>query len=372
MFRIAKNIIYPSDNNNTMAIDTSILLAYTFGGNTVEQYLFALGAFLAIWIVLYIFRVIVVHRLEALSKKTKTDIDDVIIAIIKQIGWPFYFFVSVAAGLQFIEQPELLKMISINVALIVIAYYGVKSLMGFIDYATDKVIERQKKAGNGHDRTVADLLNKIAKGTVWIVAILAILSNLGYNISALMAGLGVGGLAVAFALQNVLADIFASFSIYFDKPFRVGDFIIIGKDAGTVERIGIKSTRILTLQGEEMVISNKELTEARIRNFKKLKKRRIVMGIGVTYETPAKKVKKIPEIIEDIFKKIKMCDLDRVHFSEFADSSLNFEIVYYLNSREYIDHMNKKQEINYAILDAFSKEKIDMAYPTRTIHIVKD
>lgn len=354
-----------------MPLDMTALLAYPFGGNTVQQYLFSVGVFLAAWIVLYIFRVIIVHRLEALSKKTKTDVDDVIIAIIKQIGWPFYFFLSLAAGLQFIEQPELLKMISINVALVVIAYYGVKSLMGFIDYATDKVIERQKKAGNGQDRTVVDLLNKIAKGTLWVVAILAILSNLGYNISALMAGLGVGGLAIAFALQNVLADIFASFSIYFDKPFKVGDFIIVGTDAGTVEKIGIKSTRIRAPQGEEMVISNKELTEARVRNFKKLEKRRIIMTIGVTYETPAKKIKKIPEIIKKIFDKIEMVDLNRVHFKEFADSSLNFEIVYFLNSKEYIDHMDRKQEINFAILDAFSKEKIDMAYPTRTIHMVK-
>lgn len=354
-----------------MAIDYAALLAMQLGGNAIQQYLIALGVFLTAWVVLYIFRVIIVNRLEALSKKTKTDIDDVIIAIIKQIGWPFYFFVSLAAGLQFIVRPELLKTVSLKVALVIIAYYSVKSLMGFIEYAKNKIIAKRKKEGYSNDHTVIDLMAKLAKGTLWIIAILAIISNLGYNISALMAGVGVGGIAIAFALQNVLSDVFASFSIYFDKPFQVGDYIVVGTDMGTVEKIGIKSTRIRSSQGEEMIISNRELTEARVRNFKKLERRRVTFKIGVTYETSAKKLKKIPEIIKNVFKKVDLCDLDRVHFSEFADSALVFDIVYFHNSKEFLTHMDKKQELNFAIRDAFEKEKIDMAYPTRTIHMVK-
>ncbi len=354
-----------------MAIDTSALLAMQYGENTVVQYLLALGVFLASWCALYIFRVVIVHRLEALSKKTKTDIDDVIITIIKQIGWPFYFFMSLAISFRFIERPEFLKAVSAKVALIVVAYYAVKASMGLIDYAKEKAIEKRKKEGDGQDYTVINLLSKVVKVAIWVVAVLVILSNMGYNVSTLVAGLGIGGIAIAFALQNVLSDIFASFSIYFDKPFQVGDFIVVGNDMGTVEKIGIKSTRLRSSQGEEMIISNKELTEARVRNFKKLERRRVTFKIGVTYETSTTKLKKIPEIIKKIFDKIDMCDLDRVHFAEFADSALIYEIVYFVNSNEHMIHMDKRQEINFVIRDAFEKEKIGMAYPTRTIYVHK-
>ncbi len=354
-----------------MAIDWAAFLALQYGENTMAQYLFALGIILFSWCALYVFRVVIVRHLEALSKKTKTDIDDLVISIIKQVGWPFYFFLSLAVGFRFISQPEFLKTATTKVAFIVVAYYAVKASMGFIEYAKDKIVESRKKDGNGEDTTVIDLLSKIVKAAVWIVAVLVIFSNMGYNVSALMAGLGVGGIAIAFALQNVLSDIFASFSIYFDKPFQVGDYIVVGTDMGTVEKIGIKSTRIRSSQGEEMIISNKELTEARVRNFKKLERRRVTLKIGVTYETGATKLKKVPEIIRKIFEKVDACDLDRVHFAEFTDSAIMYEIVYFVNSNEFTVHMDKRQEINLAIYEEFKKEKIDMAHPTRTVYMHK-
>ena len=186
-----------------------------------------------------------------------------------------------------------------------------------------------------------------------------------------MAGLGIGGIAIAFALQNILSDIFASFSIYFDKPFKVDDFIIIGDDKGVVKKIGIKSTRIQTLQGEELVISNKELTESRVHNYKKMERRRIVFVFGVTYETPTEKVKKIPSIIKDIIEKTELADIDRVHFKEFADFSLNFEVVYYLKTSDYAEYMDTQQEINLAMKEHFEKEQIEFAYPTQTVFVHK-
>jgi len=197
------------------------------------------------------------------------------------------------------------------------------------------------------------------------------LSNFGYNISTLIAGLGIGGVAIALALQNILTDIFASFSIYFDKPFQTGDFIIVGNDLGVVKKIGIKTTRLQTLQGEELVISNKELTETRIHNYKKMQKRRIVFNFGLTYDTSSAKLKKVLQILKGIIDKIEIAELDRVHFNKFGDFSLNFEVVYYLASSDYNEYMDTQQAINLAIKEKFEKDGIKFAYPTQTVFVNK-
>jgi small-conductance mechanosensitive channel len=166
-----------------------------------------------------------------------------------------------------------------------------------------------------------------------------------------------------------LADIFASFSIHFDKPFKVGDFIIIGNDMGTVKKIGIKSTRITTLEGDELVVSNRDLTETRVHNYKRMRKRRVSFELGVEYSTPVKKLKKIPKIVEGIIKGIDLLEFDRAHFKNFGDFSLNFEVVYYLKSKDYNVYMDKQQEINLKIKEKFDKERIKIAFPTQQIFL---
>ena len=195
------------------------------------------------------------------------------------------------------------------------------------------------------------------------------LSNLGIEITPLVASLGVGGIAIAIALQSVLGDLFAAFAIYFDKPFKEGDFIIVGNDMGTVEKIGIKTTRIQTLQGQELVVSNSELTNSRVNNYKKMKERRVVTNIGVEYSTPTKKLKKINGIVKKAVETTKESRFDRVHFKAFGDFSLNFELVYYVTSPDYVKYMDVQQEINFKIREAFEKEKIVFAFPTQTIHV---
>ena len=156
--------------------------------------------------------------------------------------------------------------------------------------------------------------------------------------------------------------------------FEIGDFIIVGDYAGTVTKIGMKSTRVKLLQGEELVLANSELTKTNIRNFKKMKRRRISFSFGVTYDTPTKKLKKIPEIIKNVLdpeKLEQLYKLDRVHFTEFGDFSLNFDVVYFLKSQEYVKYRDTQQEINFAIKEAFEKEGIEMAFPTQTIHLNK-
>ena len=341
--------------------------------NTWQVVLTAVIAFFISFFVLKLFKFYVIKKLEKLSKKTRTDLDDLIVSLLDKVGWSFYVIVSLYIALNFLTLPVIVVKIVYYLLLVVLVYYAIKILQGFIDYFTHQIIikrqvEEKKK---NIDTSLIDLLNKAAKATLWVVAILLTLHNFGYNISALIAGLGIGGIAIAFALQNVLSDIFASFSIYFDKPFQTGDFIVVGDDMGVVERIGIKSTRLRTLQGEELVISNKELTESRVHNYKKMRKRRVVFKFGVTYETPLAKLKKIPGIVKDIINKIPLAEVDRVHFHEFGDFSLVFEVVYYIKSSDYNTYMDIQQDINLKIMERFKKLGIEMAYPTQTIYLHK-
>lgn len=348
------------------------ILTYKFGGNLVKDYLIALAIFGVAIGVIKIFKQLIITRLKKVTAKTRTDLDDLLIRIVTGIGWPLYLILSLYLALQFIRPTDFIQKIMRWGIVVIITYYVVRAIQRLIDYATRKVIEKRQKEEEVSDSTVIDLLGKILKITLWVVALILILSNLGYNISTLIAGLGIGGVAIAFALQNILVDIFAAFSIYFDKPFRIGDFIIVGEDLGVVKKIGIKTTRIQTLHGEELVVSNRELTETRVHNYKKMERRRIVFSFGVKYETPTEKLKKIPSIIKGIIDKTELADIDRVHFKSFGDFSLNFEVVYYLRSSDYNKYMDTQQEINLAIKGQFEKKGIEMAYPTQTVYVNRE
>ncbi len=355
-----------------MAEPLSALLSLEFGGNVFQDYLAAVVAFVVALVVLRIVKFVVIHRLKALAKKTKSELDDVLIAFIDSLGWPFYLVLSLYTGLKFVSVPALLEQGVYFALLIAGVYYISRGVHEALTFAGKAVAKRKGKEGlEEADTTMIDLFRKIIKGLIWLAAFILVLNGLGIDLSGVVVGLGVTGIVIGFALQNVLNDIFASFSIYFDKPFRKGDFIIIGDDLGTVKKIGIKSTRIATLQGEELVVSNRELTETRVHNYKRMRKRRIAFTVGVTYGTPSSKMKKIPQVIKEIIKKVDLAEPDRVHFKSFGDFSLNFEIVYYLNSPDYNVYMDVQQEINLAIKEKFEKMGVEIAFPTQTIFLEK-
>lgn len=350
-------------------INFSEMLNCNFLNNSVRQYLFALFVFIGVWIVLKIFKKVIVKRLRKIGDHIKIEFYDLLIRFIDSIGGFFYFFIALYTSLQFVQLSAKIDKFFHFITLLVIAYYLVKGIQEILDYLTKKLIKKAEKGDEKFDPSFVDLLNRIIKLLLWIIAVIIVLQNLGYNVTTLVAGLGIGGVAIAFAFQNILSDIFSAFSLYFDKPFQVGDFIIIGNDMGTVKKIGIKSTRLATLQGQELVIPNKELTETRVNNYKKMKKRRIAFNFGVTYQTPTVKLKKIPRIIKKIVNRIELAKIDRVHFKEFADSSLNFEVVYYIDSNDYNKYMDVQQKINLKIKEEFENEGIEMAYPTQTIFV---
>ena len=312
----------------------------------------------------------VLARLEVLSKKTKTDIDDTFIKITKSIKPGFYYFFSFWFVVQTLEFPALVNQIINGILIAWIAYQIVISIHILIDYW----LERRARKEKGEGRNAYRFLSNIAKWVLWVVAVLMVLSNLGVNVTSLIAGLGIGGIAVALAAQNVLGDLFSSFAIYFDKPFEVGDFITVGPHSGTVEKIGIKTTRIRALQGEEIVVSNQELTSSRIQNIRKMKERRVAFPFGILYETSEDKVRAVPGIVREIFSTIheEGLKLDRVFFTTFGDSALTYEVVYFLPTRDIEVYLRTQQEINFKLLERFNREKIGFAYPTQTIYLAKD
>jgi small-conductance mechanosensitive channel len=354
-----------------MGFELSEILTYTIGDNSVKDYLIALTIFALSIIVLRIFKYVILKKLRNIFVKTKTDYDELLVKLVDTFGWPFYVLISAYIAFQFIVIPDSIRTALYYLIIVFATYYAVKSVQTLIDYSTRKIIVKKQEEEEGADTSIIDFLSRLLKGILWIVAVILILSNLGYNVSTLIAGLGIGGLAVAIALQNILGDIFASFSIYFDKPFQVGDFIAFGDDSGTVKNIGIKSTRMQTQHGEELVVSNRQLTESIVHNYKKMEQRRVVFTFGVRNETPNEKLKKIPAIIKGIIDKVELTKFDRAHFIRFGDFSLIFEVVYYVKTRDYNKHMDIQHEINLAINEEFGKEGIEMPYPTQTILIKK-
>ena len=350
------------------SIITMDLWDYTLAGNTVGDFGIAIAAFAFFLIVFKIFQVVILSYLKKLAEKTKTDIDDTLILIVRSIRPPFYSFLAFYAATFFIMLNDIIEK-AVGVVLIIwIVIQVIVAVQILIDYIVKK---RMGEEDDVAAENAINILGKLSKGVLWIIGLLLILSNLGIDITSLVAGLGIGGIAIALALQNILSELFSSFAIYFDKPFQPGDFIVVGDKKGVIEKIGIKTTRMRALQGEEVVISNKELTTAQIQNFKKMKERRISFSFGITYETPVEKIKKIPGIVKGVIEGEDGARFDRAHFSRFDDSALNFDVVYYVQSGDYANYMDIQQDINIKIMEKFEEMGVAMAYPTQTIYLQK-
>ncbi len=353
-------------------LSVSLHLERIYFGNTIRQYLIALLILVGFLVFLKYFKKKLFKGLEKWAAHTKSDLDDEIIQIVEKIPTLLYFFASLFFALQVIQVHALITKI-VNIALVILlVYWAAKVASQMIEYGLYHLAKSRGENVSRKKNTTYLALSLIARIVLWSTGFLLILANLGVNISALIASLGIGGIAVALAVQNVLGDMFSSFTIYLDKPFEIGDYIIVGNHEGTVKKVGLKSTRVIALQGEEIVISNNELTSTRIQNFKRMKTRRISFDFGVTYSTKAKKLEKIPTIVETIMSKIDMAQFDRTHFFEFGTSSLNFRVVYYVQSSVFQDYMDTQQTINLEIVKAFEKEGIEIAFPTQTVYVKKD
>lgn len=347
----------------TLEHDFSALLETIFLGNSVQKYLIALGIFLGIYVGILIFKKFILSRLKEITKKTKNDFDDKILEIIEKVSNLFYLFLAVYFGVKTLTLNSVLLKYWDRIFMLVLIFEAIKITQMVVSFAFEKL-------QTGKNKTAIYGLKVISNIVIWVIAILLILDNFGFEIKTLVASFGIGGIAIALAAQNILSDLFSSFTIYFDRPFEIGDYIVLGTDRGVVKKIGLKTTRIKTVQGEELVVSNKELTSVRVQNFKKMKKRRSSFQIGVEYDTATVKVKKIPQLIQEIIESQgEMVEFARCHFSTFGASALLFDIVYFVNSGGYSDFIKIQQAINLLIKESFEDEKISMAFPTQTIMV---
>ena len=343
-------------------------LSNTFLGNDVRTWLVALGITVAVFVVLRLVEQVLIVRVQRLAEKTRTVIDDALIGALRKTKLLYLLIVAVYFGSRALDLPDKMREIDWRVLMVAtLVQTGIWASSGI----TIWLARYRETEEDGANRTTMNALSFLVRVAVWTVLLLLILDNLGVDVTALVTGLGIGGVAIALAVQNVLSDLFASLSIVLDKPFVNGDFIVVGDMAGSVEHVGIKTTRIRSISGEQLVFSNNDLLTSRIRNFGRMNERRVVFSLGVTYQTPAEKLERIPSLIEAAVSSQERVRFDRSHFSGYGDFSLNFETVYFVESSDYRQHMDILQAVNLSIYQSFETEGIEFAYPTQTLFVEK-
>ena len=334
--------------------------------NTVRQWLVALGVAAFTYVILRLILSVVRGRLTRLAGETENQLDDLVVAVLSRTRTLTLLVLSLYVATHLLTLPA---RFGSGARLLAILVFLVQCGI-WINTGVGAVIQRYIMKESIHDRgaaTTVGAMGFVAKGLVWSILLLVALDNIGIDITTLVAGLGVGGVAVALATQNILGDLFASLSIVADKPFVLGDFVIVDDMQGTVEHIGLKTTRLRSIWGEQVVFSNADLLKSRLRNFGRMAERRIVFRIGVTYDTPRVKLERIPGILKDAITEQKQVRFDRSHFAGFTEFALSFEAVYHVLVPEYHTYMDIQQAINLRILECFENEGIEFAYPTRTV-----
>lgn len=344
-----------------------------FLGNPLDAWLTASLIAGGVGLLLYALKHLVGRRLSAIAARTETELDDVASDLLKRTRFYFILALAIRVGSPALQLPplarEAIQDVTAIAVLLQLAVWG-NALIAFW-------LRKWSRSRTGDEQATSATLKAIgvvARGVMWtVVALLALKNVWDFDISALITGLGVGGIAIALAVQNILGDVFAALSIVLDKPFDVGDTIAVDSVSGTVENIGLKTTRLRAVGGEQIIFSNADLLKSRVRNLKRMQERRILFNVGITYDTPQDVVARVPEIIKSIVQSAPHARFDRAHFARFMDSSLEFEVVYFMTTSDYLAYMDTQQQVNLELLRRFNAEGIQFAFPTRrVIHTSSD
>ncbi|MBI4351268.1 MAG: mechanosensitive ion channel family protein [Elusimicrobia bacterium] len=338
-------------------------------GNPLESYGYALAAFCVALALIHIVKNLGMNRLKALAAKTETDLDDLLLALADKLTWFEFQLAAFFVATRYLERTPPFDRTLKAVLLLVFTYRGITLLQELLNYWIKRVAARRELSGQAKDSVVRST-QVILRTLVWVGAALFVLDNLGVNISAVLTGLGIGGVAVALAAQAILGDLFNFFVILLDKPFNIGDFIVSDAVSGTIEHIGLKSTRIRSLSGELVVVSNSNLLGSRIRNYQDLEKRRVLFKTGVVYGTKPELLRKIPGIIKKAVQGCK-AEFDRCNLYNCGDFSLDFETVYYLGEPDYSAYMAAHEQVLLAVLEGLAAAGAELAYPTQTLLVKK-
>jgi small-conductance mechanosensitive channel len=339
-------------------------------GNTYERWLLALASVAVLTVGMMVLRKLFAMRLAVLAARTETDIDDLVLDLVKRTREFFFLALAIAISSHILTlDPHVADLLRLRFVMLVVFVQAGLWARGLIHYGIQRAI--RGRAADDPARTMgASILGIIGQVLVWSLVVLLVLQNYGVEVTPILTGLGVGGIAVALALQTVLGDLFASITILLDKPFVVGDSITLGEFQGTVERIGIKTTRLRSVNGEEIVMGNADLVNSRVRNFKRLSERRNLFTLGVTYSTTPEQLAAIPSMLRELIEHVPNTRFERAHFKSFGDFALIFEIVYYVGRNDYLSYMDAQQAINLEIYRRFDAEGIEFAFPTQTVHYV--
>jgi len=344
------------------------MLNQTFWGNTVQDWLIALAVAAAVQVTVYVVLRFALARLTVFAARTASDVDDLIAELLEKTKFLVVALVSIWAGSLYLELPETADEVLGHILVIGVILQAAYWANGLITYGLRHYRRTQLDDDPGMV-TALGAIGFIVRVGVLSVFLLMALANLGIEIGPLIASLGVGGLAVALALQTVLGDLFASLSIVFDKPFEVGDFIRVGDYMGTVEHVGLKTSRVRALSGEQLVFNNSDLLGARVQNYKRLEERRISFQIGVTYDTPRERLEEIPGMIREMIESKDQTRFERCHLMTFGDSALIFDIVFYMLVPDYAVYADVQHAVNLELIAAFEEKGIEFAYPTQTLYV---
>ncbi|MGR9114320.1 MAG: mechanosensitive ion channel domain-containing protein [Gammaproteobacteria bacterium] len=345
-----------------------LAIHYQIYENTLLDWTYALSSALLTFALLFFLRWILIRRLKHLEEPSKASLANGFLTSVKRANSFFFLMIAVSIASLFLTlAPETSTQIS---RLTKVAFVFQATVWGssFVRIWVFNILARKTKR-DGASMGALSIFNFSSQVILWSIAVLLILQNLGIDVTALVAGLGIGGVAVALSLQRILNDLFSSLSIVLDKPFVIGDFVIFDDFMGSIEHIGIKTTRIRSLTGEQIICANGDLLNTRIRNFKRMHERRVVFKVGVVYQTQMDKLQKIPDMIREIIESQEYTRFDRAHFSSYSDFALLFEIVYYVLSPDYNLYMDIQQTINLEIFKRFQAAGIDFAYPTQSLYI---
>ncbi len=341
-------------------------MEFLLNNNDPESWMLALGVCFGATAAMYFIRALALRRLGDLSRRTVTRVDDLVVRMLDNTYLACLLAIGIYLGSIFVAMPEHWRLVVSRVAvaalILQLGAWGDTGLRGWRSQLAGM-------PGAGARKASSTILFFMLRLVVWTVAFLMMLDNFGFNITTLVASLGVGGIAVALATQNILGDLFASLSIMLDKPFEIGDFIIVGDALGEVEYIGLKTTRLRGLGGEQIVFSNGELLRSRIHNHKRMLSRRVAFILRVAYGTSEARVTAIPAIVREIIAARSDVDFERAHFFRYGDWSLDFEVVYHVKSPDYILHMDAQQDILLQVYRVFQREQIQFAHPLSVVRV---
>lgn len=340
-----------------------------FPDNSLSDYALFAAVFAGSLIALNIVKKMLIRSMKRARKSAGGSLDRSTSLEVEKRMAPILYCVAVYLSIQTLTLGAKIDRIVNVLFFVFLGFFGTRLVVLLFALIVERRwIRREEDAAKL--QTIKGIVT-VAKIAIWGLAVFILLDNLGVNISALLAGLGIGGIAIALAAQTILGDLFSCFVIYFDRPFEVGDFIAIDDFSGSIEHIGIKTTRIRSLSGEQLVFSNTDLTKSRVRNYKRMERRRVNFQIGVVYETKVDDLKRIPDMVAEIIKGIGNTIFDRAHFSSFGESSLVFDVVYFVATSDYLRYMDIQQEINLRLMGEFEKKGIGFALPTQAVHIKK-